>query len=86
MKTIFKYAVEITDEQVVKMPKGAHALSAQIQNGQLCVWAMVDTESELVDRTVRIFGTGNPVDLNGMWQFLGTVQERIFVWHVFIGE
>ena len=84
MKTIYKYPVEIVDEQVIKFPKDAHALSAQMQGNQLCVWAMVDSDNELVERKVRIFGTGNPVDLQGNWQFLGSVQERIFVWHVFI--
>lgn len=84
MKTIFKYPTEITDEQIVMMPKDAHALSTQIQNGRLCIWALVDTDNELVERRVRVFGTGNPVDLQGNWQFLGTVQERVFVWHIFI--
>jgi len=85
MKTIYKYPLFITDEQVVGLPEDAHVLSAQMQGDQLFIWALVDTDAKLGQRAVRIFGTGNPVNLDGNWQFAGTVQERMFVWHIFIG-
>lgn len=84
MKTIYKYPLFITDEQIVGLHEGAHVLSAQMQGDQLCIWAVVDSDAKLGERKVRIFGTGNPVDLNGEWQFVGTVQERMFVWHIFV--
>jgi hypothetical protein len=84
MKTIYKYLLEITDEQTVSMPIGAQVLSAQMQGTQLCIWALVYPDNFNCDRRVRIFGTGNPVTLEGDWKFVDSVQERIFVWHIFI--
>lgn len=86
MKTIYKYPLYIVDEQTIPLPKDAVPLSVQIQNGEPCLWAMVDSKAASWPRRVRIFGTGNPVDIEGSWKFVGTVQERIFVWHVFIEE
>jgi hypothetical protein len=84
MKTIYKYPIEITDEQTASMPTGAQVLSAQMQGIQLCIWALVEVGNVNCDRRVRIFGTGNTVKLDGNWKFVDSVQERIFVWHVFV--
>jgi hypothetical protein len=84
MNTIYKYPIEITDEQTVSMPVGAQVLSAQMQRTQLCIWALVEVGNIDCDRRVRIFGTGNTVKLDGNWKFVDSVQERIFVWHVFV--
>ena len=85
MKTIFKYSLSVTDTQVLKMPKNADVFSAQFQGNQLCVWGLVDTEAELEDREFRIFGTGQPFEVLGMFRFVDTVQQGdYFVWHVFI--
>jgi hypothetical protein len=84
MNTIYKYPIEITDEQTVSMPVGAQVLSAQMQGTQLCIWALVEVGNINCDRRVRIFGTGNTVKLDGNWKFVDSVQERIFVWHVFV--
>ena len=84
MKTIYKFPLSITDEQTVSMPRGSQVLSVQMQNEQLNVWALVNTENLQEQRKFRIFGTGNPVDVDGNWKFVGTVQERMFVWHIFI--
>jgi hypothetical protein len=66
------------------MPTGAQVLSAQMQGIQLCIWALVEVGYVNCDRRVRIFGTGNTVTLDGNWKFVDSVQERIFVWHVFV--
>ena len=83
MKTIFKYQLEVTGTQVIKLPKGADPFTAQFQGEQLCVWAAIDTEEELEDREFRIIGTGEPLDLSGVFRFLNTVQQGPFVWHIF---
>lgn len=46
MKKIYKYAIEITDDQDIVMPVGAKILTVQNQNGVPCIWAMVDPNSE----------------------------------------
>lgn len=73
MLTVYKYNLDIVDEQVVTLPRGAKILSCQQQrtpdswrpayDGGLQLWALVDTDATHTrDHIVRIFGTGNPVN------------------------
>lgn len=39
---IWKFKLAITDIQEIKIPEGAELLSVAKQNGNLCLWAMVD--------------------------------------------
>ena len=82
MITIFKYELKITDEQKIDIPEGAKILSVQMQGDTPCLWAMVNTKNKLESRSIAIIGTGNPCWCPE-WDFVGTIQERVFVWHVF---
>jgi len=92
MKTIWKYELKVTDEQVISVPVGAQALAVQVQGvglcGALCIWALVDSEAELRHRTVYIHGTGHEVSLGAQsGRHIGTVQLAggALVFHVFVG-
>ena len=82
--TIYKYEIKLTDAQRISMPLNAQIMSVQFQYNKLCLWAMVDPDATKHDRTIEIFGTGNPMD---SWEriFIGTVQQAggALVWHVF---
>ena len=84
-KVIWKYELDITDKQTIMMPPGAQILSVANQRGKLCLWALVEPAwSDLEARTIEIIGTGNPIDLSGLWhEHIGTVVMEPFVWHVF---
>jgi len=86
MISIFKYPVNITDEQMVAMPKGAEILSVQVQHGSACLWAMVNTENPNTFRRINIKGTGHPIH-GELGTFIGTVQfdNGVLVFHVFDG-
>jgi hypothetical protein len=81
-KTIWKYTLGISDAQILALPKGATILSVAEQYGEVTLWALVDPDKELEHRLFYIFGTGHPVP-NTPGTFLGTVQIRDLVWHVF---
>jgi hypothetical protein len=85
--TIWKFPLEIADEQFIKMPSGAKILCCQMQDEIPCLWAIVDpTTTAAEQRIIRIIPTGGPVDVFAGQQtlrYIGTVQERVFVWHVF---
>ena len=84
MNTIYKYPLEPRDEQAVRMPQGAVVLCAQVQNGQICLWARVWSESESEARTFWIVGTGRPMpESKRPPQYISTVQIDGFVWHIF---
>jgi hypothetical protein len=83
---IYKYSLEITDEQWVTMPTGARILSTQWQGDGLVAWAIVDPKAAPRPQMVRVIGTGNPMpEFSDHFVFVGTVQEpaRPLVWHVF---
>jgi hypothetical protein len=84
---ILKYPILIADEVGITMPAGARLLSVQYQEStdEICVWALVDTTAPDASRVLRIFGTGEPVDVPANTAFLGTVQMHggALVWHIF---
>ena len=82
MKTIYKYKLLLDDVQTVEMPVGANILSAQMQNGELCLWAEVDDEKPTEYRSIWIYGTGHLMD-DALVRYISTVQDRSFVWHVY---
>jgi hypothetical protein len=85
MRSIFKYPIQITDVQTLSMPEAAEILTVQIQDGVPCLWAIVDTQVVNQERVIEVFGTGRPLhqDMGISRVYIGTVQERPFVWHVF---
>lgn len=81
---IWKFPINIIDEQEVEMPHGAEILSAQMQGEELCLWALVSPACNKTSRTIEIFGTGNPIT-PATRKFIGTAQMfgGRLVWHVF---
>ena len=65
------------------MPKNSKLLSVAMQGSSLCLWALVDTDYPMGTAQVRIFGTGWENSDVGSLEFLGTVLDGIYVWHVF---
>lgn len=93
MPIIYKYPLEIKDEQEIVLSERHQILSVGNQNGVLTLWALVDpTAVQKTKVKIRIFGTGMGIDVP--WEedivflhrlnFLGTVIIDPFVWHVFV--
>lgn len=74
---IWKYELPIANEQTVVMPSGARCLSAQLQLGVLCVWAVVEPTAPTVERRFLMSNTGAPLPdiiAIGQARYLDTVQ------------
>lgn len=88
MNTIYKYPLDVLQVQTLRVPLTWEPLSVHVQNGAICIWALVDTRSQL-DREVRVsvFGTGNAIQ-DDPGQFLGTVllDAGSLVFHVFVAD
>lgn len=84
MKSIWKFKLEMKDEQRILMPQNAAVLSVQVQHGFPCLWALVDTEETLSERTFIINGTGHQC-VCGAVDFIGTfmMNSGFFVGHLF---
>lgn len=85
MKAIFKYELEVTDQQSIEMPQGAVILSAQVQKCKICIWALVDSGALYERRVFRVIGTGDEIEDGVFHRFIGTVQmlDGRLVWHIF---
>lgn len=82
MKTIHKYGLE--ESTTLQMPIGAEILSTHGQGGDICIWALVDTDHKKEDRNFVVIGTGHPIPDLAL-KFIGTalLQSGLLVFHVF---
>ena len=77
---IWKFEIRVGENRV-SMPSGARVLTAQIQRGTLCVWALVDPSHSVESVTFSVVGTGHEFNPVGK-TYVGTVQDGPLVWHV----
>lgn len=86
MKTIYKYPLEITDRQIIYLPKEAIVLDVQAQKDRFVLWALIDTTKPISQTVIEIYGTGQLCQAVG--KYLKTVQtlNDTFVGHVFLEE
>ena len=82
-RRIWKFPIKVTDEQHISIPKYPEFLSVQFQGDELCIWAVVEPENEKKKHRIRVVGTGHPLPEGCI--YIGTVQDRPYVWHVFEG-
>jgi len=84
MNSIWKYPLQVTDEQTIDVPEGSEALSVQVQNGTPCLWVRVDPAALKVPRKIITHGTGHHVPAT-TGRYIGTYQIEggALVFHVF---
>lgn len=80
---IFKYELPLDDLVTLELPLGSEVLSVGEQNGKVYLWAKFNSATQFMEkRKFKIVGTGGEFDDHRL-QYIGTVHERIFVWHIF---
>jgi hypothetical protein len=81
---IYNHALEIAEFQTLVLPKTAKILSVQMQAAVLCLWEMHSTvDGEVGQLSIQMVGTGLTAE-NPVGDYLGSVQEYGYVWHVFV--
>jgi hypothetical protein len=86
MKTVWKYSLDMVDQQVISMPIAASILCVQTQREVICLWALVDPdEKRRANRRIRIAGTGHPIGELEILAYIGTAQLQggDLAFHVF---
>ncbi len=92
MKTVWKFPIPTQDGIIdILMPKNAEILHVADQYGQICLWALVDSDAEKVIRKFRIYGTGHPLVVNAHTgyntydTYVGTAMQLDgkLLWHIF---
>lgn len=99
MTAIWKFPLELTDEQSIVMPFGSELVAVGLDPaGEPCVWAAVDRRQEDAKRRIRIAGTGHPIAVGAghpidgppssvARAYVGAIFQAPFVWHVLdLGE
>ena len=83
MKVIYKYPLNLTEENVVEA-QFERLLDVQFQHGQLVAWAIINDRQPESKVLFKIFGTGwEEEDFSG--KYLKTLQDPTgFVWHIFV--
>lgn len=83
--TIWKFPLSIAPgSQSIMMPAGSAVLCVQVQHEVPWIWVEVDPEARLIRRRFRVYGTGHPIDEEGLG-YVGTFQVEggEFVFHLF---
>ncbi len=89
---IFKYPIErhpnIYGSFHLDMPLAAKILSCQVQDDQLCFWVEFvapdeGEDFEVTTRKFQIVGTGHRFELTPTMEFIATVQQPYYVWHIY---
>ena len=84
MKTIWKYPAIINDTIRFEMQENAEILKVAITKPRyLAIWALVDPWATLEPRYIRVIGTG--ISIRGLHSldYIDTVIDGPFVWHIF---
>lgn len=84
VRTIYKYQLSpFPGPQTILMPTDAKILHVDDQNGVICLWALIDTNTLAVTRWFQVVGTG--YDAADLTDHIGTVMqlEGALVLHVF---
>ena len=82
---IWKYQLNVIDEQQLFLPADAKILTVQTQRGTPCLWALVNEENTAKElRKIAIYGTGNPIP-DDPGEYIATFQMHggDLVFHVF---
>ena len=75
MLTVFKYQLPLGDYFKLALPKGARVLTADMQNGQPCLWALINPDNKTEKRLFRFVGTGQMIeDSLKRLEFVATFQ------------
>ena len=80
-RTVWKYPLPFNDSEEVALPKGARPLRVGMQQGDLMLWALVDTDADMEPRYFGVRGTGHEVAPGAA--YIGSTEDGPFVWHVF---
>ena len=86
--TVWKFPLKRQPLQVVDIPGNAELLTVAMQtvggwDTTFMLWARVRPASPTMPRRIAIVGTGQPAPLRSEAEYVATVFDGPFVWHVF---
>jgi hypothetical protein len=91
MKTIHKYQLGMAEVAKVQMPQDASIIRIDGIDGFLYIWAVVDTEAPMEERTFHLFKTGAPMPddihtyhYHGCGGIFVQMELMMYVWEKYV--
>lgn len=86
MTNVFKYQLPICPCVVtIEMPEYADILCVKVQHGRATLWAEVEEEEKVVQRTIHAIMTGQETPEDGDYIGTALLEGDSFVLHYFDG-
>jgi hypothetical protein len=83
LRTIYKYNLDITDQQIITtIPGEVVHVGLDPANNIPCIWVDGFTDRSSVYRTLWVVGTGNFVPTQ-VQRHIGSFRQDPFIWHVY---
>ncbi len=87
MRTIYKYELNAHETpQKISLPEGSIPRHIRVVDHVIYIWIEQDYDTDAIrsDHTFTIYGTGHEFeDPDGLTEYVGTVFQGPFVWHVY---
>ena len=84
MKKVYKYTLDWFDYKRLMLPVGAQILHFDVQHGEPQIWALVEPEATMIERTFRLAGTGHAITEQSLNHIGSTLMMNgKLVWHLF---
>lgn len=81
---IWKFKIELQEQQVVLMKKGSQILCAKAQGEDICIWVLCDETAPAEERRIGVYGTGHEITGDpGKYVDTLMLHNGFFVFHVF---
>jgi len=85
MRTIHKKILKLAEYQEIEIVGLEKILKISEQNGEICVWYIIQTENELSQNVgIDIYGTGFDLKSYTKNYFDTLITSNGLVWHIFI--
>lgn len=85
MKKIYKYKIEILDEQEIFIPCYHTILCIKLQSGTPYIWVEVEDDAPLQKVKFKLYGTGHEMSKERPEQYVGTIllNDDKLVYHLY---
>lgn len=84
MKRIWKYRIQVTDEQRIEIPFGSVPIHAGLDpDGNPSIWYEVNPQETTIHVRIFVVGTGDPIPYETNIH-IGSFVQGPFVWHVYV--
>ena len=85
MFKVFKYPIDVTDDQTIVLPPDAELLKIMVQHDVPCMWVRVDTSKAVVPWEFKLVGTGHPAPSYETHIYVDSfmIEDGALVFHLF---